>query len=83
MLIKLKLSLPFKPECGNEENKQTTAKAKKRRKRKKKEETVEKTIDGESISETFWASFCKATEDKLTDLELDDLTVEGNFSAFS
>ncbi|CAB4004043.1 Hypothetical predicted protein [Paramuricea clavata] len=63
-------------ECGNEENKQTTATAKKRRKRKKKEETVEKTIDGESISETFWASFCKATEDKLTALELEDLTVE-------
>jgi hypothetical protein len=59
------------------------AKAKKRRRRKKKEETVEKTIDGEKTSETFWSSFCKATEGQLTALELEDLTVEGNFFASS
>ena len=68
----------FKPECDDQENKQTTVKAKKRRKRKKKEETVEKTTDGEKTFDTFWSSFYKATEDKLTALELEDLAVEGN-----
>ena len=64
-------------EYDDGENKDTTtAKAKKRRKRKKKEETVEKTIDGEKTSETFWSSFCKAIEDKLTTLEMEDLAVE-------
>ena len=41
---------------------------------------MEKTIDGEKTSEAFWSSFRKATEDKLTALEMEDLTVEGTGS---
>lgn len=54
-----------------------TAKGKKRRKKKTIEQTAERTIDGEKTSETFWLSFCDATEDKLTAVELEDLAVEG------
>ena len=63
---------------GNDQESKTAPKAKKRRKKKLKEETVERTTDGSKTSETFWFSFNKATEDRLTSLELDDLSVDGN-----
>ena len=43
---------------------------------------MEKTTDGEKTFDTFWSSFYKATEDKLTALELEDLAVEGTVTVF-
>lgn len=73
--------LYFELEYVNEESKKAKTKVGRRRKKRKKEETVKKTIDGSQMSEIFWSSFCRATEGKLTALELEDLIVEGSVFA--